>query len=119
MQNFPDKDSLSKYLQNELGYCNCASSAVWTVLRKTLQIALERSSAGNDNHLFRQKTTELEDLLQLDSELGLGEWFVYFLEGKGLISHNSNSSDCWITAQGRQLLKAMDEFEKIFFEDYR
>jgi hypothetical protein len=116
MQSFPDKESLLKYLGEHLNFCNCASGSAWLVLQNTLKIISERSNPQADKALFNQKTEELTESLQLDSELGLGEWFVYFLESKDLISHGFNSADCWITTKGRDLLDAMEKFADNIWE---
>jgi hypothetical protein len=110
LQYFPDKETLDKYLTEHLNLCECASGYTWHILYRTLQIIEQRSAPDLDKSGFGEKTIELKQLLQLEGELGLGEWFVYFLESKKLITHNFNTADCWITEQGALLLKAMDEY---------
>lgn len=110
MQQIESKEQLIKFLKDELNYCDCASGYAWLILYKSLKIIATRSEATKDKALFSQKTRDLEALLQLDEPLGLGEWFVYFLEDKALISHGFNSSDCWISEKGKILLEAIEQF---------
>jgi hypothetical protein len=112
-QAIENQEQLIKFLKEELGYCNCASGYAWQILYDALHIIHQRSEALHDINTFSQKTRELTALLQLNESLGLGEWFVYFLEDKQLISHGFNSSDCWITEKGKQLLQAITQFSPV------
>lgn len=110
MQTIESQEQLFQFLKDELNYCACASGYALKVLYDTLKLIEERSQKVQDTTTFRQKTEEIETLLQLDSSLGLGEWFVYFLENKNFITHGFNSSDCWITEKGKILLNAIATF---------
>ncbi|MDX2301289.1 MAG: hypothetical protein NW226_00760 [Microscillaceae bacterium] len=89
---------LTQILKQELNYCTCASAEVLQILFLTL-------SYGRDiPHSPSKVPTDVDRL-----PMGLGEWFIYFLESKDLLSHGFNNLDFSLTEKGRQLLEDMEK----------
>jgi hypothetical protein len=81
------------------------------LLRDVLKYAHARSeSVSSDIDLFKDVSHSLDDRLQLRSAPGLASWFVYSLDRAGMIYHNYNISDIWITEKGRALFAALERF---------
>lgn len=104
-------EALKKWLEAELGYCNCSHGATLPLLREFLTIVRDRSDSTSDNEAFSRHSRALEALLPLDSAPGFADWFVYLLDQRGVVQHNFRLTDVWITEKGRVLLGALEAFE--------
>ena len=104
------RDALLELLKDLLGYCDCASSDALLALRGILRAAQDRADRASDAETFAEASRRISDLLGPEGRAGLGEWFVYFLEGRGLIRHGFRVTDLDITERGRALLRAIERF---------
>src|SRR6185437_9818244 len=73
-----DGKELTKALEAELSYCECASGAAIGVLRSLLRAVAKRTDATGDVAAFASASREIESLLA--SGGGWAEWFVYNLD---------------------------------------
>jgi hypothetical protein len=105
------REQLLRVLSDELGYCDCASSEALAILTRLLRVVRERSDSTKNAEEFAKASREVEACLRLDVTAGLGEWFVYGLEQRGLVQHNFRLTDVWITDKGRWLLSALERLE--------
>jgi hypothetical protein len=103
-------EQLLQVLSAELGYCDCASEEALSVLVRFLRGARKRSDSSGDPAGFASASRELEACLPPEAT-GLGDWFVYGLEQRGLVSHNFRVTDAWITDKGRWLLEAIERLD--------
>jgi hypothetical protein len=105
------REHLLQVLTDELGYCDCASEEALHVLVRFLRAAQKRSDCTNNDDEFSSASRELEACLPLEA-VGLGDWFVYGLQQRGLVSHNFRVTDAWITSKGRWLLEAIERITR-------
>lgn len=99
-------EALLKLLKDQFGYCDCASSDALMTLRDVLRTAQDKADRPHDAEAWRR----ISELLGSEGRPGLGEWFVYFLEARGLIYHGFRVTDLYITERGRVLLRAIERF---------
>jgi hypothetical protein len=104
------REALQQLLKDQLGYCDCASSDALVILEGVLRAAQDRIDRASDAEVFASASRRISELLGPDGRSGLGEWFVYFLEGRGLIYHGFRVTDLYITERGRVLLRAIERF---------
>jgi hypothetical protein len=103
------REALFQFLKDQLGYCDCASSDALVTLA-VLQAAQDRTDRASDAEAFASASRRISELLGPEGLSGLGEWFVYFLEGRDLIHHGFRVTDLYITKRGRGLLSAIERF---------
>lgn len=109
-----NQEDLERYLRIELGYCGCAhGDEAIELLQDVLRIARERqlSLATPDpmvgcTHAYQQ----LMARVRCSEVPGLATWFLYLLDSRGLIEHNSNVTECAITDRGSRLLNAIERY---------
>jgi hypothetical protein len=104
------REALFELLKDQLGYCDCASSDAMLVLREVLRTVQDKTDRASDAEALASASRRIVELLGPEGRTGLGEWFVYFLESRGLIYHGFRVTDLSITERGRGLLRAIERF---------
>jgi hypothetical protein len=109
----PEMTSVADFrrvLQAELGYCTCAFAGAIPLLRDVLLLAKRRTASTGDFDEFKRISHELDAALRIDTASGLASWFVYSLDRAGLVTHNYNVTDLWITPKGEAVLDALERY---------
>jgi hypothetical protein len=102
-----DISTLRSFLREELGYCGCLYyEDALLLLRDTLRLLAARANAGARE--YPRFTRELEALLDLENNPGMGTWFLHFLDDRDLVLHARNVLDAWPTDEGLALLAALE-----------
>ncbi len=112
VQAITNAEELDRYLEKELSYCGCAGGhEAVELLRDVLRIIRDSDrelATVGPSEAWKQAYRQLMARVCYDTVPGLATWFLYMLDGREIINHGFNVTQCSTTPKGIRLLDAIE-----------
>lgn len=113
-----DAEELSEFYYDHLKWCGCGEPwAALSFLGEVLAAIDQRHPEGVSEEESHAAYMKLFEVLGMEANPGLAYGYLYSIDAYGLLEHGSTIRGSWLTAKGKEVMKAIQNCSKEEFRD--